>query len=337
MKRTLLGVFVLLVTTGPARAESLCDRQPQCACQPQCVYVPACECQPQCDYRPPCPTCWTVVADTVALQRSAPRQQVLLRNTTTTLLDAHDFETGFEMGPRMSIIYHPDPGYGLEFGYFQLDGWHAHLEDSTAGGRTAVLGNTDWTLPGSGLFEAYYTSRFYSGESNLRVTLPEENVFDHLSLLLGVRYFELDEAMHSEYASSAVWQTKTKNRMYGLQIGADGLLDYRLGPVRIGGTAKAGVYYNQAKAFNTETLPTAGSEALSEDVTSFLGEVSLNLLLPISRNVSIRGGYQCMWLQTVAVAPEQVLSSGLTGGTGTVDTGGSLFAHGAFLGLQASF
>ena len=292
-----------------------------------------------CYYRQPCPQLWTVSADAVALERSSPRHQVLLQNGTTVLADAHDLQPGFEVGPRMTLVRRTRYGWDMEFSFFQLDGWEASLQDAGGAGRSAVFGTATYPIASTDPFQGLYTSEFMNAEANVRIPIYEENVFQELSFLVGFRYANLKERFQANLLSSpatSVWETDAENRMYGLQIGADGLLTYQIGPMRIGGLAKAGVFYNRSKVANSSSLA-GGSETLANEDPAFLGEVGLSLLLPVTKHLTVRGGYECMWLQTVALAPEQIPNSSLVGGNGQVNTHGDVFAHGAFVGLDLSF
>jgi hypothetical protein len=65
--------------------------------------------------------------------------------------------------------------------------------------------------------------------------------------------------------------------------------------------------------------------------------VGLNATWRLNQNWGIRGGYQVYWLEGVALAPDQVLSTDLANQTGGIDPNGHLFLHGANVGLEAAW
>jgi len=336
MRSTLLVGLILSLTAATAGAQEQPLLQPEPQVQPE-SQAPACPCCTDYCRCQPCPQIWTVSADAVTMQRSKASSQVLLRSNATTLVSADDFQAGFELGPRMSITRRTKYGVDMEFNFFQLDGWEAAIQDSTAAARSAVFGTSTYAVSSGTPWEGRYTSEYLNAEANLRFPIFEEDVFQELSFLIGFRYAELNETFSETLLSTStnIWKTDSENRMYGLQIGADGLLMHQLGPVRIGGMAKAGIFYNRSKARNYYI--SVGDESLADEDAAFLGETGVNLLWPVSEHLTVRAGYECMWIQSVALAPEQIPSSAMARGTGTVSDDGHVFAHGAFLGLDLSF
>jgi hypothetical protein len=104
-------------------------------------------------------------------------------------------------------------------------------------------------------------------------------------------------------------------------------------------TLKAGIYNNNALnsiSYRTNLFGINESSGMVRDCTSFVGELNLNLTYSLTRELSIRGGYQLIWIDGVALASEQPsLNSGnfLTP-VSAVDTNNSLFYHGALAGLE---
>ena len=72
---------------------------------------------------------------------------------------------------------------------------------------------------------------------------------------------------------------------------------------------------------------------------AFCGEIGITLTYDLTERLSIRGGYQLLWLDGVALASQQPLFS-LTGPLDdhiTTATNGDLFYNGAFAGLEYRF
>ncbi len=132
----------------------------------------------------------------------------------------------------------------------------------------------------------------------------------------------------------------THNHMYGFQVGADALVLGRSSRFRIDGFAKTGIFYDAASQ-NSEFSDPNGlgdfSAAANGSHTSFLGELGLVASYQITKHAALRGGYQVMWIEGVALAPRQIPSTGLAASTAEVETSGGLFYHGANAGLEVTW
>jgi hypothetical protein len=255
------------------------------------------------------------------------------------LLNANDFRQGFHGGPRLDLIRHGDCGYDLELLYFQIDGW----SDSKlfAGDPDTLL----FTAPGP-LFatnplgepmEWDYSSQLYNAEFNVRWS-----PMCRLTMLAGFRWMELREDLNGGNLFTGVtppvlfsfWDTNTKNNLYGFQIGADGLLLDR-GCFSIDGLIKAGIFGNHAEQ-STIAAGTGPFEA-STNHTAFLGEVGLQCKYQATCHLSLRGGYEAIWLQGVALAPGQIAETNIVSGEIGINSNSGVFYHGATAGLEYSF
>jgi len=178
--------------------------------------------------------------------------------------------------------------------------------------------------------DATYDSGFHSLEFNLRRKCCD------LNLLLGFRYLELDEqAIYglTGSAPAATYYTFTQNRMYGVQIGADGTLT-RCGRFRLDGLAKGGIYYNAAAhATFLENGVISQPASGDDDSAAFVGELGLIGVYDVNPCFAIRFGYQGLWFQSVALASDQIPATDLFTQTG-IDAEGGTFYHGGVLGLE---
>jgi hypothetical protein len=181
-----------------------------------------------------------------------------------------------------------------------------------------------------------YQSRLTSGEANLRYDFG-----DRLSLLGGFRYIELHEQFDGSIVTSGLADThfigaNTDNHLYGFQLGAE-MAVINLKKIMVVGVAKAGIFSNQADL----TLYGADENSAVGGVKgqlAFVGEASIVGSYLLSDNIAVRLGYQAMWIQGVALGSDQMnISSDLAPPAWHPDTGGSLFYHGAFLGVELSF
>ncbi|MBN2580397.1 MAG: hypothetical protein JXB10_15545 [Pirellulales bacterium] len=279
----------------------------------------------------------TATADLLVMDRVGPRSVPLVRNATTgaELLNAKDLDFKWELGPRVNFIAHRVLfDQDIEASYFGIDGFRASETVYSASNPIAfsIPGYTYTAANGAGIrFE--YPSQIYSAELNGRIYL-----YDRLSLLAGFRWVNLHEnlvgtgivgGMGTEFLDINV-----DNHLYGGQIGMDvSLLDFD-GPFRIDGVLKAGVFGNY-----TDQAAIVGGRNYGDkrDHTAFLGEINLVAVYEITPNILLRGGYQVLWLEGVALAGDQPATLDLNSNDFQPDTRGSLFYHGAFAGLEINY
>ena len=129
----------------------------------------------------------------------------------------------------------------------------------------------------------------------------------------------------------------THNHMYGFQIGEDALLLERTGRLRINGFAKIGIFHNAADQNSNLVDPANFGElsvVASGSHTAFLCELGLIGSYQVTQHVALRGGYQVMWIEGVALAPGQIPVANLVAGTADIATSSGLFYHGATVGME---
>ena len=315
---------------APAELKLPCDE----ACCPN-------ECEKSCCDRFE-PT-WTVTTDALFLHRSATSGPTLLSDTVgNDLLKSSDLGFSWAAGPRLSLIRDCACGWGLELNYFGIDGWEANAAFPTAslpGGVGSLAIDKAIPLP---VTEASFgqNSRLYNGEFNVR-----RQVNENLTLLAGFRWVELQDT-YLVQGTSAILATpfseavRAHNHLYGFQIGADALLFEYMERFRIRGIAKTGIFYDAAGQSTGFSDP-AGLGVLNAgdngNHTSFLGELGVLCSYRLSKHAALRGGYQLMWIDGVALATRQIPNTDLGAGTAAIDTTGGVFYHGANVGLELAW
>ncbi len=334
---------------------------------------------------PSCRPRWTASAEVIALSRSGGGNQTLVErvsgyppadrvpgsttfgNLFTTpgaeALTGNDFQQGFNAGPRLGLIRHGDSGYDLELTYFQIDGFNSNRtvlpNDSSdclvmrAPGRWLFTmtpgGWNGWIQTNQDSTQAMawdYASQLYNAEANVRW-----NPYRRLTMLAGFRWMDLNESLVGALSPPTVsteppfWTTKTRNNLFGFQIGADGKL-FERGRFSIGGLIKAGIFDNDAKQMTAVSVihKSVYSASDSTDHTAFVGETGLRCEYQINDRLTLKAGYEVIWIEGVALAPEQVQQTYTT--TRWVDSSvqalgincnSGVFYHGAAVGLEYSF
>lgn len=293
-----------------------------------------------------CPKCncgplWTARVGAVILERDRPDSFATLTDAGTgaTVIDNGQYDFDYSGGVDVQLFRNVNEWYDLEFRYFGVDGWDSTLSGTTTGLSLLNTSSLGVVLPSD--FTSTYRSELFSTEINLRRRLN-----DRWSILAGFRYAELNEDVTSVFSATTVpgltdtYLIAADNRLYGFQLGADGLLWDRGGRLRVNSWVKTGIYYNDANhdsAIYSTAAPGGPTAAASDedDMTAFLGEIAVIGTYDLGRNWAFYGGYQLLWVDGVAIAGDQVAVTDFLANSG-IDTNGGAFYHGVTLGLQWS-
>jgi hypothetical protein len=302
-------------------------------------------------YQSSCGPRWTATADAMIMDRIGTKSRTLVQGVTpifdgetslddevTELLNSNDFKQGFFSGPRVSLIRHGDNCTDVELLYFQIDGWNSTRRVTPDRESEQFL---VFEVPGIEIFsfsdpmQFKYASKLYNAELNLRW-----NPTCRVTVLAGFRWVELRERLEGGFISPTfeTFSTfNTKNNLYGFQIGSDAILWQRC-RFSIDGLVKAGIFGNHAEQTSTlRDREYTGTVADTTSHTSFLGEVGLQCKYRVTEYLTLRAGYEAMWLGGVALAPGQIDETDFVGGVSGIDTKGELFFHGATAGLECCF
>ncbi len=246
------------------------------------------------------------------------------------LLDADDLSLGYRGGLRFAAAR--DIGYrdDIEFEFFYVDPLSFSTTVATPGAQMLVYGATFGTDP----FNVRYNTDLYNFEINWRRAWGAGCV----KTLIGFRMIELSEALTVTDAISPpqLFVGDIDNHLYGFQLGLEATI-LRRGRWEIDGGLKCGIYGNSAD-FDA-AFPQAGPAAVfhaSEDFhtdATFAGDLWLGVNYQLTDCLALRLGYQAMWIEGVAVLPEQ-LDDLAVPILGELDMGGSPFYHGAYFGAQ---
>ena len=332
--------FAAALSTGSAEAQTMGRAGDSC-----CT-IPA-DCCPD-----PCCPKWTFRADALILHRSSDSDVGIAfeedplapgdPDPNAPVFNAGDFDLGWAAGPRLSLIRCLNECYSVEASWFGIDSWND--SQSFTGGNILLLPSTtpggnnvavDPTAPST----FTYGSDLHSAEFNIR-----SNRTPWLTLLTGFRYVQLQEDVTGTFTTLALPQEsfgiETDNRLYGTQVGAEMLLLEGGRPWRLDLITKAGLYTNDADV-TVRNSAGAFDRTESEDA-AFVGEIGIGGSYRVSDSLALRSGYQLIWLEGVALAPDQftttdvVPAPGLTVDADSVDYGGA-FYHGAYVGVEASW
>jgi hypothetical protein len=257
-----------------------------------------------------CPL-WTIQAGAIILHRSDASDD----NPIAQLNGGDTPSFGWAGGPDISVARRLGSCNSLEMRYFGALEWE--IEDSLSAGPASLSAN--------------YSSRLNSTELNWR-----RRSSDCLTWLAGFRWIELHEDLNLAtdvpiIPISIDVNTNVDNHLYGGQLGVDVSLWNRASPLSVNGVLKGGVYGNFADrdlALIFNGVPVVGVEDDDSDV-AFVGDIGIAAAYPLSDHVALRGGYQLLWIDGVALADEQDSQD--------FDTSGDVFYHGALVGLELTW
>ena len=305
---------------------------------PSCCDLSDC-CSPGCC----CPT-YTFTVGALVMDRTGTDDVVLVTEdaapTSPVLLNADDFDFDWRGGWEVGVIRHNVrcSCWDLEARYFRIDGWRAVwgavLSPNGAYQQYVTpIGNDQ--VPAE--VSAIYESHLDGFELNLRRPLG----CGWLTALGGFRLVELDErGMTTNYnlgprLNYVTHRVDAINNLYGFQLGADGCL-WNGCWLSVDAKLRAGVYGNEC-GNNVRIIQAFGRPYAShatDSHTAFLGELGLTGTVQLVDCLALRAGYQLMWLEGVALAPEQVPVSDPANRLATVDTSGSPLYHGVVISLE---
>jgi hypothetical protein len=285
----------------------------------------------------PCGPTWFATADAIVMQRiSLNGAPLALRQSDgSTALNSQDIHFNDAAGPRLTIGHRLNSYCDVQFVYYSIDGSHGSGSASDPGG-VQLSDIAPFIGGGAGTSLNFnYSSRLYNGELNLR-----RKIEDGPTILVGLRWLELQDglgaSLSSTLASIPVWNVDANNHLLGVQLGAEGPFWPEGGRFGLDGFVKAGVYGCHAGQVNSSpiTTVTAGAET---DRASFVGEAGLTAHFQVTDHILLRGGYEVLWIDGIAMAPMQVPLTDLSAGTTAINADGGVLYHGAFAGLEMNY
>lgn len=343
----LLAIAATIVLGAPLGAQerlSISDTKPANACDAglpdgfenvrfSAADDPACE-SCDCQWSPG----WTVTADALLLKRRDPSGPALMFDSDKAIqvLDASDLDFPVQGGVDLSLTRRLAGKHELELRYFGVDRWNTAAVIATNAGDLLQVNAALPVLTFAGTaVHASSSSTLHNVELN-----AQHRLGDWLTALGGFRYAELDEHMAIELAGAPIpfsYDTRTRNRLWGGQLGADLVLWDCGGPWTVEAVGKAGIFGNSAghdSSYSTGVFaPVAGGR---KTTTAFIGELGVAALCHLTEHVAIRGGYRLLWIDGVALATDQVAVSDFLAHTG-IDGSGDVFYHGAVVGVECAW
>lgn len=308
------------------------------------------------------PALWYASAEFVPLIRDQDESiafQSLGTGTQNIALGTGDFEHNFAAGGRVTLGVALTDEYRLEGTWLGAHSWddRALINDDSpnpAGGNGRLYSIfTNFGRPAQigldfnrqALIEM--ESDFQSGEINIRKRLLLPPGPFEANALIGARILQIDDGFRYFSASELPLvggttnnlATQTSNDLVGIQLGLQGQwlttncswIDLDLKGALCNNSAEQVTRYDVTDAGGTAT--TIGTA--ERDVTSFAGEVAVWFNYQMTRSITIRAGYQSLWVTGLALADENAAQplSNLSLGGPLLEHDGQITYHGPNLGL----
>jgi hypothetical protein len=283
---------------------------------------------------------WTFRGGTVILTRENPNNYALITDAATgaELLNMGNFNFDWAAGPDLSAWCRLDEFDQFELRHFSV--WDCDASQSlVAPGAFIAHFASPSVAPIGGTGELGYDSRVFSTELNFR-----RQLLPRVQWLAGFRWIELREDLNANFLLPAVSVNSalgvhTQNDLYGGQLGLDVALWDRGGPFRLEGLIKSGIYGNAITSTTLNVVTDSVNPPSSRGIYSrssqvaYIGELALTSVYRFSDALSLRLGYQLLWIEGVATASDQPQALNFDTLQG-IDTTGHAFYHGATVGLE---
>ncbi len=269
-----------------------------------------------------------------------------------TVLETNDLRFPVAAGVRTFYGQRSPEDGGWEVGYFGIYGQTAtNIQGTVPPNYIQLPDPLGGNLTEDGEFvTAKYSSLLNSAEVNLFATdsdwINDPSGWATIDWLAGFRYVGVEEdavlatdccRMGDEFFTIP-YRARTRNNMFGAQLGVRGRRAWERWAVE--GWAKGALMGVAQEQIQDPLFTYAG--VLERPATSraggevgFVGDLTMSAIYRLNQAWGIRAGYSLLWLDGLALAPDQ-FDFGTDAGSGTnlVNSSG-IFYHGANLGLEA--
>jgi hypothetical protein len=278
------------------------------------------------------PTC-SVTAGAVFLHRQRPEGERLVVPTAGPgmISTGQDYSFGWDAGPDLTIERRMASGNIWQVRYFADD-------DATADPRNyGAVGNVrigSFSNFGATALTSTYFTTLHSTELNWLHPMG-----DRCTFLAGFRWIELHDNLSYNIvfpAFNADYHFDENNHLYGAQMGTILNLWNLNSPFKLDAGLKAGIYGNVAdNAFSL--VPSTGGffgGGGNDTDLAFVGEIDVTGSYFVTEHMALRGGYQVLWLDGVALASNQLANATAASSQAGIDTSDKLFYSGAIASVE---
>lgn len=282
----------------------------------------------------------------LTLNPASSQTYIVDQPTQWPLADIKDLTFDPELGPRITLDYQTSDGPIFELCYFGIYNWSSEADFRGNGTLTLPYhfqqGTVDFN--DADRMHVNYQSRINNLEANL-IYSSESN--RNLGFLVGLRFMKLDEEFYlrsfdqvdpvAPISGSSYYDIHTKNDLYGAQMGSSWRACFRRFDMRL--VTKVGVFDDEAK--QSQVITDRNSTVVMRDTAFRRGrgvlmtEANLSLIYCLRNKTYLQFGYDVLWIDRVARAPDQ-LDFTLSEISGTnLNFGAGALMHGPHFGLES--
>jgi hypothetical protein len=285
---------------------------------------------------------WYARTEVLFLQRdNDPLDQPLVVSDATgdVLLRTSDLGFNMVLGPSLLVGRRIDSATAFELSYFGTQFW------SSSARVTAV---NDLDLPGVivGAANDFDNADRMIFRNTAQLHNAEFNYvyrYNSISVLYGFRYLNWEETYNINSTDSdgdtSDYNLRASNNLFGAQVGTR--IDRRWCHLDWQFSGKVGIFGNAA--MQRQLLLDNGNTFVLRDTrqreanAAFVGDLNLSVFYALNSTWRIRAGYNILWLEGLALGPNQLdFTDDLSSGTRLRSEGG-VFLHGANIGLEAGW
>ncbi|RLS75496.1 MAG: hypothetical protein DWI03_11575 [Planctomycetota bacterium] len=301
---------------------------------------------------------WTSYALTDALywgrdNQATNRPLLVTVDDGTTLVSARDLQFPWSAGVRAFYGQRAPDDAGWELGYFGVWGQSASQFVSGAPPNFIQMPEPIGSLvsPDGETALLKYTSQINSAELNVFRTRTDwrnpTGSWLTTDWLVGFRYVGVEEqasitidCCFDEGVPVVIpYGVRTRNNLFGAQVGNRSRWTWERWAFE--GWAKAGLFGNAQEQSQDVLLdvnsPPPLRPALSSTggQVSFVGDINTSVIYRLTDVWGLRAGYNLIWIDGLALAPNQFDFSDTSLSGSNLVSGGGIFMSGANLGLEA--
>ncbi|MEM8671774.1 MAG: hypothetical protein AAGG48_29925 [Planctomycetota bacterium] len=277
---------------------------------------------------------WTFHGGAIYLDRVTEDSRVLMQNVASPgeQLNASDFDFDWTVGFDASITRRWWDNDGFEYRVLYSNQLDAGVSVPATATSLQINSSPPVFVPDVSQMNGRYETDLSSFEINYHHWIAR-----YATGILGIRYAALDDDLDVLLTSApvdAAYNVRTRNDLYGAQVGIIGGPRLCWSRAIVSGSAKLGVYGNDAS--HRSLLDTGAAQfpiRASADNLSWLAEANAQMELPLTRCLSLTAGYTVIWIDQVAIASDQLLRSDFFNGTGKSEKGTAVF-HGVITALE---
>ncbi|MGE4014007.1 MAG: BBP7 family outer membrane beta-barrel protein, partial [Alphaproteobacteria bacterium] len=268
-------------------------------------------------------------------------------------LRSNDLRFDHEPGGRFAIGWRPDYYNAIELSFLLLNSHKSSRAVTDANENLQPIFSNDGSFLNIGSFEdaERYTITYRTSLNSVEISYRRRTDWwggFRANFTGGPRFVQLnekfrlisDDSLPPSPSNTGDYSIRADNRLFGAQLGVE--VNYRFDRARTIGfdlVGRVGVYANQAKQDTIVLDESAQVFAASVDRVRLATTMDAGLYFvwePVP-NLTLRAGYELLFINGVALAPQQMATTNSAGAFSQLNMSGNVLYHGASVRLTYNF